>query len=240
MPTSRIPPGVTSGAYLDLFDGTECPITSFYECKDCAMSPETKMLRLHLRDEGDFEEYKYGSAKNEGEGKDNTYAFTKTTGEIIMEGDFVHAVDMGGKGGVTVGDAEFQACNPHDRKNGDNFVKCPGDDYVYVKAANMIPSWGSCNGCTDDTNMNQVLGSILWTPWSRSFDVQIKELNPNFEYELQLFFVEQCCDRGFYIYVDGERQADINPKRLAGMHKPSVFVHSVIPSSTKMTRKVRE
>jgi hypothetical protein len=63
MPTARRPPGVTSGAYLDLFDGTECPITSFHECKDCAMSSETKMLRLHLRDEGDFEEYNFGSAK---------------------------------------------------------------------------------------------------------------------------------------------------------------------------------
>ena len=63
MPTARRPPGVTSGAYLDLFDGTECPITSFHECKDCAMSPETKMLRLHLRDEGDFEEYNFGSDK---------------------------------------------------------------------------------------------------------------------------------------------------------------------------------
>ena len=168
------------------------------------------------------------------EGEDNTYAFTRIS-EIIMEGDFVHAVDMGGPGDVTVGDAHFTACNPSNRESGSNFVVCPGDENVYIKAAYLINPWGSCSDCTEDTNMNQVLGSILWTPYSMSFDVQIEELNPNFEYELQLFFVEQCCDRGFYIYVDGELQADINPKRLAGSGEPTVFIHSVTPSSTTLS-----
>ena len=30
-------------------------------------------------------------------------------------------------------------------------------------------------------------------------------------------------------FADGELQADINPKRLAGSGEPTVFIHSVIP-----------
>ena len=44
-------PGVTTGAYLDLYDGIDCPVKNFHECKDCEMSKQTKMSRLHLRDE---------------------------------------------------------------------------------------------------------------------------------------------------------------------------------------------
>ena len=117
------------------------------------------------------------------EGENNTYAFTRIS-EVIMEGDFVHAVDMGGDGDVTVGDAHFTACNPENRNNGESFVVCPGDENVKVKAKMRETSWRECSNCTDDINMNQVLNSILWASYSEKFDVQIEELNPNFEYEL--------------------------------------------------------
>ena len=75
------------------------------------------------------------------EGEDNTYAFTRIS-EIIMEGDFVHAVDMGGPGDVTVEMHTLR--NPSNRK-GSNFVVCPGDENVYIKAAYLINPWGSCS-----------------------------------------------------------------------------------------------
>lgn len=165
----------------------------------------------------------------------NSYRGTRAfsvISDVNFEGDFVHAIDVGGSGGQIVGDANFTACNPSIRNT---IAVCPGDKNVYIEAAHEYIFHG-CDSCTDNDELNHALTSFRLESYPKPLNVEIRELEPEMEYELQLFFVEQSLDRGFYIYVDDEIIAPMNAYRSAGgFNKPTVFVHRIKPSSTTIS-----
>ena len=67
-----------------------------------------------------------------------------------------------------------------------------------------VPDWGevALGDSTDDDALETVLRSIRWSS-SPAPVVVTMAVQPNVEYRLQLLFHEQCCSRGFDIFVGG-------------------------------------
>ena len=128
--------------------------------------------------------------------------------QLDFTGNFDYAVTMGGAGGQVVGSAAFT----------NEFVAG-----VQVGAENSIFNWvaGANFGASpDDVNLSSAMASIRWNETngiqdslSLDLDVVTGEM-----YQLQLMFMEGCCDRGFDVAFEGVRSLDdFNPNSM-GAH----------------------
>ncbi len=76
---------------------------------------------------------------------------------------------------------------------------------VTITAVNEILSWTDPDygSTSNDDNLEVVVQSIRWSAFPTDVNVDLANLLPGRKYRLQLLFAEQCCTRGFDIYVEG-------------------------------------
>jgi hypothetical protein len=113
---------------------------------------------------------------------------------LDLQGSFVAAVDVGGFGGVQVGDAEFTDGSE---------VGIDDSPGVSITDANEIPDWHlpDYGDSGNDDELELVMQGIRWNvPPGVNVDVEVE---PG-QYQLQLLFAESCCDRGFDIFVESD------------------------------------
>ncbi|MCA9172117.1 MAG: hypothetical protein KDB23_30835, partial [Planctomycetales bacterium] len=112
---------------------------------------------------------------------------------LDFSGNFVYAFDVGGPGGTSVGDANFE--------DGSELGLDPGTG-VFITDANEIDAWHvpEYGDSVDDDALEFVMQSIRWnTPPGLEIDLPVEDGL----YQLQLMFAENCCERGFDISVEG-------------------------------------
>ena len=138
----------------------------------------------------------------------DTFTFTGADpGEgLDFSGDIVYAVDIRGPGGVTIGDAHFT------------------DDSttvgVTVTAEDEILAWGDAIEFGDsgaDDALESLMHSIRFSSQPNPITVTLANLEAGTEYRLQLLFHEQCCERGFDVFIGGQLVVDeYSPQRDQG------------------------
>ena len=138
----------------------------------------------------------------------DTFTFTcADPGEgLDFSGDIVYAVDIRGQGGVTISDAHFT------------------DDSttvgVTVTAEDEILAWGDAIEFGDsgaDDALESLMHSIRWSSQPNPITVTLANLEAGTEYRLQLLFHEQCCERGFDVFIGGQLVVDeYSPQRDQG------------------------
>ncbi|MCP4192872.1 MAG: PEP-CTERM sorting domain-containing protein [Planctomycetaceae bacterium] len=119
--------------------------------------------------------------------------FTAVDEGVDFEGEFLYAVDVGGFGDVTVGDAEF---------TDGSLLDCCQDGVDLTTDEREILEWhGDAN--YGDLDLEQVMQSIRWSAAPAEIAIEL-EVEAGTPYTLQLLFAESCCDRGFDIMVEDE------------------------------------
>lgn len=123
---------------------------------------------------------------------------------LDFQGTFQYAVDVGGPGGVQIGDAVFTT-----------------DDVagVVITAVNLSPAWNAPNygDTAADDALESLTRDIRWSPAPEDVFVTIGNLTVGQRYALQLIFHEACCNRGFDILIDGILEAnEFNPGVVQG------------------------
>jgi hypothetical protein len=134
-------------------------------------------------------------------GSIGTFAGGDSGEGLDFSGNFAYAVNVGGPGGSTVGDAVFTDGSEAGMAGGAS----PG---ATVTDANEIGNWHApaYGDSANDDGLETVLQSIRWnTPPGVSIDLEVQ---PNQPYKLQLLFAESCCNRGFDITIEGELAVD--------------------------------
>jgi hypothetical protein len=135
----------------------------------------------------------------------NTGVYTFADGPgLDFEGNFVHAFNVGGQAvntfgdPLTIGDVTFKDGSEAGFAAGEN----PG---VTMTDANEIPAWVTpvdFGDSAEDDNLEFVMQSIRWNvPPGLNVDIDVEEGQ---YYKLQLLMMEECCNRGFDIFLDGE------------------------------------
>lgn len=127
---------------------------------------------------------------------------------LDLVGDFEYALNIGGPGGYVVGDVEFE----------DGSELGLDNDGVFITDANEIVDWyvaGEFGDSGNDDDLEFVMESIRWNePPGLEIDLSVES---GATYEMQLLFGEQCCSRGFDIFVEGEMVVDdMNVSRVQG------------------------
>jgi hypothetical protein len=81
-------------------------------------------------------------------------------------------------------------------------------------------AWGEANHFGDDTDQRtlaQIMHSMRWSGGGTSLHFSLTGLNRAAAHQLQLLFVEKCCDRGFDIRVnDSLRLPRFSPRQITG------------------------
>ena len=120
---------------------------------------------------------------------------------LDMQGSFVHAINVGGPGGLTVGDAVFT----------DGSEAGMAAARVPVRRLRMLTKSSAgilrrVRRFAQRQRLETVMESIRWnTPPGVNVDLAV---TPGQPYKVQLLFAEQCCNRGFDITIEGELVAD--------------------------------
>lgn len=123
---------------------------------------------------------------------------------LDLSGNFVYAIDLNGSSNIKIGDATFTP----DNVSGFTF-SAPQQIVNYSKA-----EFGSS---TNDNNLETVIKSIRWNVAPGAVTAQLANLIPGTEYKLQLMFAESGSDRGFNVFVDGQKIANnFNPGNVQG------------------------
>lgn len=132
---------------------------------------------------------------------------------LDLDGDFPYALALGGGDGanVKVRDANFQALIESE---------VPGATLV---AGNTIANWYKVNyGDTEnDINLAAATASIRWSAFSNpttpDVTLTLENLEVGAQYQIQMLFGEECCDRGFDVFQDGSLIVkDFNPGKVHG------------------------
>ena len=113
---------------------------------------------------------------------------------LDLDGNFIFAVDVGGPGGQRVGSVLFMAD-----------ASTAG---VSVVAQNVIPVWGdpiNFGESPADDGLESVMAGIRWSASPTPVIVSLEGLTRSANYRLQLMFHEECCSRGFDLFVDDVR-----------------------------------
>lgn len=107
---------------------------------------------------------------------------------LDFTGDFEYAVNARGPGGSVIGDAIFT------------------DDTGIISSTQEILSWHNANygSSANDNALEFIMQSIRWSHSGATFDVTLNNLTIGDSYSLQLLFAENCCNRGFDIFADGQ------------------------------------
>ncbi|WP_334015694.1 hypothetical protein [Alteromonas sp. S167] len=125
---------------------------------------------------------------------------------LDFDGNFVYAVNARGAGGFSIGDATFTT----DTTQG-----------VSLSAVNEILNWHTADygNTANDNNLETVMRSIRWSPRVSSgnqlstykedvLTIDLANLNVGATYSLQLLFAENCCTRGFDVFLEGSKAVD--------------------------------
>jgi hypothetical protein len=121
---------------------------------------------------------------------------------LDLEGEFAYAVNVGGPGGIQVGDALFSDGTEAGMAGGSS----PG---VTLPDVNEAGNWfaGVEYGDSDnDDALEIIIPSIRWNE-PPGMDIEL-EVDPGESYKLQLIFAEAGWDRGFDIFVNDELMVD--------------------------------
>jgi hypothetical protein len=119
---------------------------------------------------------------------------------LDLQGSFAYAVNVGGPA-VAVGSVMFTDGSIAGMAGGSSTGAA-------ITVANEIPDWHAAayGDSPADDGLEAVAASIRWNvPPGLNVDL---EVTAGQEYKLQLLFAENCCDRGFDIFVDGELSVD--------------------------------
>lgn len=123
------------------------------------------------------------------------------TGEgADFSGSFVHAINVGGSVGATVGDANF-------------IPDTPGAPSGFITAENHLEAWqpGANFGATaNDDGLESVMQSIRWVATGNggveTLNADLPGLIEGHAYRLQLLMGEACCgNRHFEVDIEGSR-----------------------------------
>jgi hypothetical protein len=132
---------------------------------------------------------------------------------LDLDGDFPYALAFAGGDGanVKVRDANFQPVTESE---------VPGATLI---AANTIANWYRVNyGDTEnDVNLAAATSGIRWSAWSSAtlpdVTLTLENLEVGAQYQIQMLFGEDCCDRGFDVFQDGSLIVkDFNPGKIHG------------------------
>jgi hypothetical protein len=127
---------------------------------------------------------------------------------LDLQGNFLYAVNVGPNGAIgRVGDANFTA----DNITGVDLVAPAG-----IAAWGFLPTYG--DDSEENRNLARVMHSIRHSgAFPGRITLNISGLQPEAEYKLQLLFREQCCDRGFDVFINGQLVADdFSPVEIQG------------------------
>lgn len=136
---------------------------------------------------------------------------------LDLEGKFLYAVNVGGPGGFSIGNAIFTAD-----------TATPG---LTLRAENHIPNWGAApnfGATANDNNLETVMHSIRWVATTLGgqgdlLSLDLEGLVPGLPHRLQLLFDERGSARGFDVTINGILVADdFNPGLLAGLNDPTL------------------
>lgn len=121
---------------------------------------------------------------------------------LDLEGSFAYAVNVGGPGGLAVGDAEFTDGSLVGMQSGSS----PGATIAQTNEANPWTYVGEYGDTPNDNNLEVVMQSIRWSDFTVQppLDVELV-VEEGMPYRMQLLFAEGVWDRGFDITVEGER-----------------------------------
>jgi hypothetical protein len=114
---------------------------------------------------------------------------------LDLQGTFVYAVNVGSNAAAgQVGDATFTADNAPGVT-----ITAPGS------TLNTVLAWANPNfGATADAlHLAQAMSSIRWTSVPGILTVNLAGLQAGRSYQLQLLFIESCCDRVFDVNLNG-------------------------------------
>ncbi len=139
------------------------------------------------------------------EGAIGTFA---SAADLDFEGDFVHAINLGGSGEDEFGDplviGDAQLLDGTNEFNDDLL-----DVGIDITVANEIAEWHAPaypQDTDDDANLAFAMRSIRWNvPPGLDVSLPVEEGE---SYKLQLLFAESCCDRGFDITIEDELAVD--------------------------------
>jgi hypothetical protein len=151
---------------------------------------------------------------------------------LDLRGNFIAAVNVGGPGGFTIGDAAFTSDTG-------------------VVAENHIPGWfpaafGGATPTANDTNLNTAMQSIRWSATdgagTDSVDVTVPGLIPGETYKVQLLFAENTPNhnRHFAVNVEGRTiNPDYAEASYRGTDNPNglgnALVHEFVAKDTTLT-----
>lgn len=118
---------------------------------------------------------------------------------LDLDGDFIYALAFGAdpSWSAPVGDATFR---------GVISTEVPG---VTVVAGNTAAGWWNAvdfegfGDTANDDNLEQATRSIRWSAAPNAVTVTLEQIQVGASYKLQLLFGEQCCNRGFDVFIDG-------------------------------------
>jgi hypothetical protein len=147
---------------------------------------------------------------------------------LDLQGSFAHAINVGGPGDVTVADVVFSDGSEEGMAGGSSHG-------ATITDANEIAEWNEpeYGDSANDDALETVIRSIRWSePPGVEVDLQVSAGQP---YKLQLLFAEQCCDRGFDIYVEDEMSVDNFNVQVTqgGINNPAlgvVFTQEITPA----------
>jgi hypothetical protein len=134
------------------------------------------------------------------------YTFADGPG-LDFEGEFVHAFNVGGPAvnaldePLIIGDATFMDGSPGGLVDPD----------VTITSTHDIPAWVTpvtYGDSPEDDNLEFIMQSIRWSNRGQVEGAEGLFVDAAVEegefYKVQLLFMEECCNRGFDIFVEGE------------------------------------
>ena len=110
----------------------------------------------------------------------NIGQFTDIT-ERDFVGDFVYAVNVGGKDTKTIKDASFKEHSTNAVTISGGSASSPGGEPTLIRSSIGTKAWGNDFSTILKTNMNH----------ANTLQVELKNVAPYHKYKLQLFFMER-------------------------------------------------
>ena len=158
---------------------------------------------------------------------------------LDLEGDILYALALGGgdAANVKIRDANFQALIESD---------VPGATLV---AGNTAAGWYKANygASENDVNLAAATSSIRWSaaasPTVPDVNLTLENLEVGAQYQVQMIFGEECCNRGFDVFLDGNLLVkDFNPGIIQGgigIHKQAALItRTHFAKDTKLTLRL--
>jgi hypothetical protein len=145
---------------------------------------------------------------------------------LDFEGDFIYAIDVAGRGGVKIGDAQF--------------VPDQGATDVEVGAIQSSRGYYSRDfgRSENDRNLGWVMRDVSWSPDPDRVTLRLGGLRPTVSYKLQLLFGDRPVGRGFDVRLNGKvvlRAMRVSKSVGGPLEAPLVLTHSFVATGGTAT-----